>query len=55
MIPAGAEEASVHLATGDYLLIGLIIILVLLPSQISSAGDALGRLVDRLRGRQPEE
>ena len=44
-----------HLLTGDYLLIGLTVILILLPSQIPAAGDALGRLVDRLRGRQPEE
>jgi hypothetical protein len=45
----------VHLQTGDYLLIGLTVILILLPSQVANAGDALGRLVDRLRGRQPEE
>jgi hypothetical protein len=45
----------VHLFPGDYLLIVITVILILLPSQIPSAGDGLGRLVDRLRGRQPEE
>ncbi len=43
-----------QLLTGDYLLIVITVILILLPSQIPSVGDALGRLVDRLRGRQPE-
>jgi Sec-independent protein translocase protein TatA len=41
--------------TGDYLLIGLTVILILLPSQVPAAGDAIGRLVDRIRGRTPEE
>ena len=44
-----------NLLTGDYLLIGITVILILLPSQIPTAGDAIGRFVDRLRGRQPEE
>jgi Sec-independent protein translocase protein TatA len=44
-----------HLHTGDFILLGMTVLLILLPSQLSEAGNLIGRTVDRLRGIPPEE
>ena len=45
---------ALGLNVGDALLVGVTFVLIFLPSVVPSLGNALGRAVDRLRGRTPE-
>ena len=45
---------ALHMQTGDALLVGVTVVLIFLPSVVPTVGNAIGRAVDRLRGRTPE-
>jgi Sec-independent protein translocase protein TatA len=40
-----------YLHTGDYVLIGMTVLLILGPSQVPMIGNTLGRIADLLRGK----
>ena len=45
---------SLGLGTGELLILGVTAALIFIPSTVPTVGNALGRALDRLRGRTPE-
>ena len=45
---------SLGLGTGELLVLGITAALIFLPSVVPAVGNALGRVLDRARGRTPE-